>query len=198
MVLVTDERDLVVRIRAGDVDAFGAVFRRYYDGLVTFARTSGAGQADAEDLVHDVLLRIWSRHEKLEIRESLASFLYSSVRHEVWRSARHAGVVRRWTERITRELHYGDERSSVPADAALGARPLRSDERLEAAELSAVVQRAVAALPPRCREVYLLSREHGLSYAEIAAATGTSIKTVETQKARAFAALRKAVTRWRG
>ncbi len=58
----------------------------------------------------------------------------------------------------------------------------------------AAIRRAIDALPERCREVFLLSREHGLPYSAIAATMDISIKTVETQMGRALKALRG---RWR-
>jgi RNA polymerase sigma-70 factor, ECF subfamily len=60
-------------------------------------------------------------------------------------------------------------------------------------ETEAAVRRAVDALPPRCREIFLLSREDGLSYSGIATTLGISIKTVETQMGRALKALRSAL-----
>jgi RNA polymerase sigma-70 factor (ECF subfamily) len=53
------------------------------------------------------------------------------------------------------------------------------------------VRAAIAELPPRCREVFELSRVRGLKYSEIAEALGISIKTVETQMGRALKGLRE-------
>jgi len=61
---------------------------------------------------------------------------------------------------------------------------------LEADELARLVESAIARLPERCRMVFLLSRENGLSYAEIAGTLGISVKTVETQMGRALKFLR--------
>jgi RNA polymerase sigma-70 factor (ECF subfamily) len=62
--------------------------------------------------------------------------------------------------------------------------------------MAVVVQRALADLPDRCREVFRLSREQGLRYAEIAEALGISIKTVEAQIGKALRLLRARLAPW--
>jgi RNA polymerase sigma-70 factor (ECF subfamily) len=57
-------------------------------------------------------------------------------------------------------------------------------------EMAMAIRVAVASLPDRCREIFLLSREQNMTYAEIAKVLGLSIKTVETQMGRALKALR--------
>jgi RNA polymerase sigma-70 factor (ECF subfamily) len=54
----------------------------------------------------------------------------------------------------------------------------------------------VAELPPACREVFRLSREQGLRYAEIAETLGISIKTVESQMGKALKHLRTRLAAW--
>jgi RNA polymerase sigma-70 factor (ECF subfamily) len=63
-------------------------------------------------------------------------------------------------------------------------------------EMKVAVQRAVAALPERCREIFELSRTHGLKYAEIAVVLGISIKTVEAQMGKALRFLREELSPW--
>ena len=58
------------------------------------------------------------------------------------------------------------------------------------------VQRAVQSLPDRCREVFELSRVHGLKYAEIARTLGISVKTVEAQMGKALRILRERLAIW--
>jgi RNA polymerase sigma-70 factor (ECF subfamily) len=59
------------------------------------------------------------------------------------------------------------------------------------------VQEAINRLPPRCREIFLLSRDGGLTYAEIARSLEISVKTVETQMGRALKALRASLHHFR-
>ena len=92
-----------------------------------------------------------------------------------------------------------DHLEVAPAD--LQALLARADDPLRAltnAELADTIHRAVRALPPRCREVWELSRNHGLGYEEIAGVTGVSVNTVKTQMARALRALREALVPFLG
>ena len=63
-------------------------------------------------------------------------------------------------------------------------------------EIDAALNEAVNGLPERCREVFELSRVHGLRYAEIAATLGISIKTVEAQMGKALRILRERLAPW--
>jgi RNA polymerase sigma-70 factor (ECF subfamily) len=63
-------------------------------------------------------------------------------------------------------------------------------------EMQAAVRQAVAALPDRCREVFELSRVHGLKYTEIAETLEISVKTVEAQMGKALRILREVLSPW--
>jgi RNA polymerase sigma-70 factor (ECF subfamily) len=67
------------------------------------------------------------------------------------------------------------------------------DHQLFEHELAGLVERLVGELPEQRRLIFSLSRDHGLSYAEIAQALDISIKTVETQMGRALRQLRERV-----
>ena len=74
--------------------------------------------------------------------------------------------------------------------------PLGSDQPIVAKELSDAVQTAIRELPPRCREVFELSRVHGLKYAEIAETLEISQKTVEAQMGKALKLMRQRLVEW--
>jgi len=63
-------------------------------------------------------------------------------------------------------------------------------------EIDAALAEAMNTLPPRCREVFELSRVHGLRYAEIATTLGLSVKTVEAQMGKALRILRERLAVW--
>ena len=74
--------------------------------------------------------------------------------------------------------------------------PAAPDDELQAMELAAAFENAVDRLPQRCRQTYALHREHGMSYAQIAGVMGISVRTVETQLARANRVLRRELAPW--
>ncbi len=176
---------LLDRIRAGDETAFEPLFREHYHGLAVYAARIVSSDAVAEEIVQDVLLRVWEQRERLAIAGSVAGYLYGAVRNQALAFLRHERVERRWREQpeTQRQPH---------ADAASFA----ADEATRAAELSAAIERAIAELPPRCRETYLLRRQHHLSYAEIARVMRVAPKTVEIQIGAALKALRASLADW--
>ena len=176
---VTDS-ELLERLRQGDTSAFDLIFRTWYGPLVGTAERMLRDRAVAEELVQDVLLELWRRRETLAAGGSAQAYLFQATRNRVLNHLRHLKIEQRSEPDVRGEL------SSTPhADAAMAHE-----------ELDVAVQRAVQALPDRCREVFELSRVHGLKYAEIARQLGISVKTVEAQMGKALRTLRERLAPW--
>jgi RNA polymerase sigma-70 factor (ECF subfamily) len=161
-----------------DADAaFVAMVEAHYARLGAFAARLVGSRAEAEDVVHEVLLRIWRRRERFSFQDPLA-YLYQAVRHEA----------DSWHRRQTRERRRtaGEETAAAQADPRVD--PSRV---VETEELASMVERTVASLPARRREIFRMQREQGLSYAEIASLLGISVKTVEVQIGYALRAIRQ-------
>ena len=173
-------RALADAVRRGDHAAFEAIFRAHYDGLVRFANRLLLARMEAEEVVQDVLLKVWTKREQLDPGEDLKTYLYRATRNQALNQLR-----RRRVERLFRRTRPADEPEAPPPPPAGASQ--------EATELAVAIAAAVEALPDRCREVFVLSREHGLTYSAIAATMGISVKTVETQMGRAFRSLRAAL-----
>jgi len=175
-----DDGALLARLRAGDAAAFDAIFRARYATLVGVAERMLRDRAVAEELVQEVLLNLWRRREALAPDEALGPYLVRATRNRALNHLRHLHVERRDA------VHAAGPTEAPAAGAA----------HVVAAELARAVGAAVAELPPRCREVFTLSRGRGLSYAEIAAALDISVKTVEAQMGRALRTLRERLAPW--
>jgi RNA polymerase sigma-70 factor, ECF subfamily len=180
------EREWVERTRAGDADAFAAMFHAYYDRLCGFAERYVRSADQAEELVEEVFVRLWQQREECRGCSSLKSYLYTAVRNRALKLLRHEGVVRRTVEQALRE----NRPLGVAAPFAA------ADEEVHAHELALAARRAIDRLPARSREAYLLHRQEGLSYAEIAERMGISTKTVENHLIRAVKALREQLSHW--
>ncbi len=170
------------RIRAGDPTAFERLFLTYHPGLCAFAyRYLGAPDL-AEEIVQEVVLFIWERRETWDVRSSVKSYLYTAVRNAALSYLRHERVVR----------HRQTEARALFETSSAGA-----DFEAAAADAAAAVRRAIERLPERCRLVFTLHREQGLTYAEVAQVLGISPKTVEVQMGRALKSLRSALADYR-
>jgi RNA polymerase sigma-70 factor (ECF subfamily) len=163
-----------------DRAAFEALFRAHYAGLLRFAIRFVRTPAEAEELVQDVMLQIWIHRDRVAVGEELKTYLYRAVRNHALNALRR------------RKVEHGF-RSTLPPEPV--APPTGSDESLT--ETERAVAAAIAALPERCREIFLMSREQGLSYTQIASVLGLSVKTVETQMGRALKSLRIALAEYR-
>lgn len=169
-------KDLVDRIRAGDRDAFEVVFRAYFAKLADYANGLVRTRDGAEDVVQEVFVALWTQRERLTTPDNLVGYLYRAVRNRSLNQIRHRRMVTDWQAKQAAE-------DQVEAPAA--------DKDTERAEILEAVQKAVATLSPRCQEVFGLSRDRGLTYPEIAATLGISIKTVETLMGRALKGVRE-------
>lgn len=155
--------------------AFDELFRAHYPGLCRFAARILGSQAKAEDVIQELFLYIWERHDRIGDDPPSRAYLYRAAHNAAINGLRHLRVERRWAER---EGFSGE--TAEPSAA----------EELDHDELAAAVTRAVERLPDRCRLIYTLSRQEQLTYQEIAKTLGLSVKTVEAQMARAFRLLR--------
>jgi RNA polymerase sigma-70 factor (ECF subfamily) len=180
------ELEWLDRVRAGDAQAFEALFRAFVGPLCSFAYSYVESESLAQEIVQDLFTRLWDRRGTLERPRSVRAYLYGATRNRVLNELRHARVERAF---LTRALRLEAARTEGP-------RPVPPEDDLNASALAAAVQRAVAELPPRCREVFTLTRDRQLSYAEAAEVLGISPKTVEIHVGRALALLRKHLADW--
>lgn len=167
-----EECQRVERIRAGDEAAFERLFHTFYEDLCRFASQYVSASDVVEDLVQDVFFNVWERRRALDAQQSIQAYLYKAVRNEALKHLNQQRV-RKQQGKPQQELR---ERS-------LQGSP---EQALWNKELEAEAQKALDALPERRRRIFMLSREHDLTYAEIADLLDISVKTVETQMGRAL------------
>jgi RNA polymerase sigma-70 factor (ECF subfamily) len=174
------ERDLQVRIRAGDEGAFDTVFRTHYPHLVRMAESVVRERALAEEIAQEVMLELWRRRESLEVMQTFRAYLIRSTRNRALNHVRHQRVV---------------DREQAFAALESPSSPSAEDEVL-GVELERAVRHAIDGLSVNCREVFLLSREQGLKYVEIASVLDVSVKTVEKRMGQALSELRERLAPW--
>src|SRR5262249_48805922 len=132
--------------------------RTHYAQLVGVAEAMLGDRGSAEEIAQDVMLELWRRRESLSL-ESLRAYLIRATRNRALNQIRHDKVTRR-----AEPFAAGETTSPSSAEADL------ADQEIEQA-----VKQAVQTLPERCREVFELSRVHGLKYAEIASTLDISV-----------------------
>ena len=176
------ERALFRRLALGDEEAFDAVFRAWYAPLVRIAEGIVRERAVAEEIVQEVLLEVWRRRAQLADEPTPRAYLIRATRNRALNHVRHLRV---------------EQRGAPEAAGPSAALPTAGASLVEQ-EIDVALRDAVAGLPPRCREVFELSRVHGLPYAEIARSLEISVKTVEAQMGKALRTLRERLAPWLG
>lgn len=158
-------------------DQFDQIFREHYPHLVAVALAMLGDRQAAEDVAQEVMIEFWRRQAALAIDVSLRGYLLRATRNRALNQIRHAKVAGR----------------IQPGDLNLPTPPQADRQTLEG-ELAGAVSLALDKLPPRCREVFELSRVKGLRYTEIAETLGIAVKTVEAQMGKALRILRDELT----
>jgi RNA polymerase sigma-70 factor (ECF subfamily) len=171
---------LAERVRAGDAVAYETLFHRYFRPLHSFAFSYVRAADVAEDLTADVFVRVWEGRTRLTLTGSLRNYLYAAVRNEALAHLRR--------QRMVQRVHA----AAVAAGRSpgIGNAPVAADRELQQRELAAALDEAIQRLPERAREALVLHRQHGFSYADVAATMGISPRTVEVHIRRAFQSLR--------
>jgi RNA polymerase sigma-70 factor (ECF subfamily) len=148
--------------------------------MVGVAESLVGDRAAAEEAAQEVMLELWRRRASITIETAIAAYLFRAVRN-----------------RALNQLRSSRTRlSAEPQLAAASGGVTPSDARVREHELRAAFEEALASLPPRCREVFELSRGAGMRYSEIADALGISVKTVEAQMGKALRIMRERLAEW--
>jgi RNA polymerase sigma-70 factor, ECF subfamily len=167
---------LLEELTQGSELAYRALFDRYYKQLANFAYRYCQDSDKAKDVVQDIFVRIYQNRNTLKSIRNLKYYLYKTVHNECLTALK---------KEKTRAKHHG-QYNELRTDYL--------DENMAASEKEFRLFKAIDALPPRCREIFLMSRMEEIKNAEIAAALNISVRTVETQISIALKTLRGSLT----
>jgi len=170
----------MLRTRAGDMEAFSSLVRRFQRPVAAIAYRYLGNEAEAEDLAQEAFLRVYRSRERYEPTAKFSTWLHRIVVNLCLnairaRKARPAmslnGMTTESGER--RQVDLADPSAAAPHDS------------LERAELAERVRGAVDALPDNQRLALLMNKYQGLSYQEIADAMELSTMAVKSLLTRA-------------
>ena len=170
-----EEKELLQLLKRGDELAFSEIYDRYWQKLFSIAANKLNNLTEAEELVQDIFLDLWKRHENIDIHSTLSAYLAVAVKYKVLDIL--AKRAQQWKYR-----HY--------ASHTLAQADHSTEQWLAFEELKERIERSVAKLPEKCRLVFELSRNKGLSQKEIALEMGIAEKTVEAHLGNALRKLR--------
>jgi RNA polymerase sigma-70 factor (ECF subfamily) len=164
--------ELLLRVRRHSSEAFETLYLRCSRRLYGFFLTLLANRAEAEDLTQETFVRLWEKRRLYKPTERPQVYVFSIARNL-------------YIDRI-RALKIRSDRRPPQIPPAAGPEHEESLSELQRALLHGLHE-----LDPELREVYLMSRQEGLAYREIASILGLSVKTIESRMQRTLESLRK-------
>lgn len=168
--------ELIERLSNNDRKAFEEIFKSYYHELCGFCLKYVRVETTAEEIVQEIFINIWDRRAELSITVSIKAYLYTAVRNRSFNYLK---------------LQLPKEQKKVEVDnIGIVESDTREDEMI-LDELKEQVRMAIDQLPTKCRIIFNLSRNSGLTYREIAEELDISVKTVENQIGLALKKLRE-------
>jgi len=166
----SDSDALKEALKCGVDDAFVYIFNNHYDNLYSYALRILNNENDAQECVQSTFCHIWDIRERLEIRESLRSYLYRSVYNNSISIIRKKKILDSYEEKGLTDLYFSRVIQSPDAEIRL----TDSETRKEIIE-------SINSLPERCREIFIKCKIGEQSYSQVATSLEISVNTVENQ-----------------
>ncbi|GGZ25544.1 DNA-directed RNA polymerase sigma-70 factor [Echinicola pacifica] len=170
---------LVKNISKGCLKSYKVIFEKYYTMLYAYSNRLIHDPESAKEIVNDTFLKLWE-HRKTLNREvdSIKPYLFQIAHNQCINHLKQA------SNKL--KLEYLD--GNVAAGYEI--------TELEYEELQNAINQAIEALPTQRKQIFLMSRNEGLKYSEIAQQLGISPRTVETQIRRSLNYLREKINRF--
>lgn len=169
------ERNILDKIRKGDVKSFENLFHQYYPGMLLYAKKLVKNEDVAEEIVQDVFYNLWKNRDNFMLRVSWKSYLMGAVYNNSMYHLRKTAREQRLDERIM-DLKKNEDNGPF--------------EVVNAGQLNETITKTLENLPERTRRIFQMSRYEDLTYPEIAKKLAISIKTVEANMGKALKAFR--------
>jgi len=171
--------ELGLLLKNGDNLAFTEIYKRYSGILLIHACQRLQDEEEAKDLVHEIFFALWSKRNELVIRSSLAGYLYTAIQNKVIDKFAHQKIKTAYAESLQQFIDQGT---------------FITDELIREKELSHLIDKEIAALPDKMRQVFEFSRKDHYSHREISGILNISEETVKKQVYNAIKILRIRLT----
>lgn len=159
-------KQLVKRLKEGDMKAFDILYRQYSERLYSFAFSILKNREDAKEIVQETFLKLWNKRMEIHPNQSLNAYLFT-ISHNI-----SIDLIRK---RLKDEKYAEYLKTHVTKEGT------ETENLFHFNELTYKLQEAIQQLPEQRMRIFQMSREEGLSHAEIAKKLNISVKTVENQ-----------------
>ncbi|HSR68938.1 MAG TPA: sigma-70 family RNA polymerase sigma factor [Acidobacteriota bacterium] len=180
--------EIVERAQEGSPDDFYRLYEIFSKPIFNFIRRLIGSGVEAEDLTQETFLKVHSELGKLREPSQFKYWLYRIARNEVYQKLRRS--------KRTPEVSIDDEETeyyNFLPDESDGRDPERQVLSLEMQE---IIDRTLAGLTPKYRDVFVLAVFHKMSYDDITKVVGRSLLSVKTDIYRARLAMKEALNEY--
>lgn len=172
-------QELLTNLKNGDMLAFDRVYELYSHKLFSFVFKILKNEAETDDIVQEVFVKIWESRNKLNDYKLLNSYIFTIAYNNS-------------IDLIRKKINSNKYLEKLKNSSVIQIAPTTISE-IEFNELNIQVEKLIANLPERQKQVYQLHRKEGLTYPEIAEQLGISKNTVENHMVKALKYLRQNV-----
>lgn len=166
-------------IASGDHNAFRLLFTEWEQRLLFYAYSLTRDIEASQDVVQDALVLLWDKRRSFDSILAAKSFIYTTIKHKIWRQARNDANRKRILGQVGEEF---DE---------------QCDDTMMAAEICGQVRTIISQLPPQSRRIIEFSMQ-GMTVEQIAQTLDVSPNTVKTLKKTAYKSMRANLTHLKG
>lgn len=174
------ERDILLRLRSGDEDAFRTIYERYsrliYHNIMRFVKDPSI----ADDLLQDVFIKIWENRELVNPDRSFPAYLFTCSRNITFNFKRHLKV------QIESAKHLTHDQTHI--DKSL-------EEMLDTKEVQNIIENVINKLPLQRQKIFRMCKWEGMSYQEVAEELQISVSTVRDHIVKANKFVKEAIVR---
>jgi len=170
------EKELIVALKHWNRAAFEDIFTRYHKRLYFFCYSFLKNKEDAENITQDVFVKIWINKSQIDEERSFSGLLFIMAKNLIINHIRKSVNRQKFIDYIIN--HQQGKANQTESDVSYH-------------EINEILKDLIRRLPPKRREIFILSRQKGLSHIEIATKLGISIHTVESQLTKALKFIRK-------
>lgn len=174
-----NEQELLQRLNAGDKHAFTRIYEQYASKLYRYALKFVKSEEIAEDVVHDIFVKLWNNAATLTIETSLQAYLYKTTHHHLLNLIKREAVQERYLgEMINTAAQFNRS----------------TEESVDFKETMQKVQQAVDSLPPQRKLIFEMGRTGGMTHSQIARELNIAGSTVNNQIVKALRTIKEHLT----
>ena len=172
----SSERDLVLALQRGDEGAFETIYglysQRLFGRLLKLVKT----EAQAQEILQDVFIKLWQHRHSLDADKSFRSFLFKIAENKVYDFFRKAARDKRMEANLI----------SLSTTNYINIEEYTSEE-----ENLGLLYKAIESLPPQRQQVFRLCKLEGRSYKEVSELLSISLSTISDHIVKATKAIKE-------